>query len=143
MIPDSTSKHACFMISTNCKSAIDHSTGATGAFMIIDSIVALREDTPSNMARLDGKAGPLHSKVTGKEHFVSRNGGTPYAVVQIETWNPSTPVQKMNNLHQLFAAHSELDSCCLFLFTDKGADHNPTFAEVILCEAQLFMDRRL
>jgi hypothetical protein len=49
----------------------------------------------------------------------------------------------MNNLAQLFDEHDELDSCCLCLFTDKGADHNPTHFEVILIEAKLFMDRKL
>jgi len=131
------------MISTNEKSAIDHSTGATGAFLVIDSIVRLSEDTTNNAARLQGKSAPLRSKITGEEKLVSRNGGTPYAVIQLECWNASTPTQKINNLYQLFNSHPELDSCCMFLFTDKGSDHNPTHFEVILREAQMFMDRKL
>jgi hypothetical protein len=110
-IPDNTSKHACFQICTNQKSAIDHSTGTPGAFLVIDTFVKLTEDTPGNEARELGKAASLKSKVTGKETLVSRNGGVPFAVLQLEPWNPSTPTQKLNNLHQLYAAnHNQLDS---------------------------------
>jgi hypothetical protein len=52
----------------------------------------------------------LRPKITGEEKLVSRNGGKPYALIQLECWNPSTPMQKTNNLHQLFDAHPELDS---------------------------------
>ena len=109
-IPDQTTKHCCFMISTNVKSATDHSAGATSAFLVIDSVVRLSEDTDANEARLQGRSAPLRSRVTGKEKLVSRNGGVPYAIIQLETWNPSTPTQKTNNLHQLFENHPELDS---------------------------------
>lgn len=112
--------------------------------MVIDSIVKLTEDTDANAARLKGSAPKLKSKVTGEERLVSRNGGIPYAVLQLEDWNPSTATQKLNNLHQIFEAHpAELDSCCVFLFTDKGADHNPTHYEVMLREAEMFLDRKL
>lgn len=79
--------------------------------MVIDSIVKLTEDTPSNAARLCGDLPPLRSNVTGKEKLVSRNGGVPFAVLQLEPWNPSTGSQKINNIHQLFEAYpTQLDS---------------------------------
>ena len=83
-IVDNVSKHCCFMICTNEKSGLDHSTQTTGAFLIIDSVVRLLEDTAANTARLAGKAAPLRSKVTGEEKLVSRNGGKPYTVIQLE-----------------------------------------------------------
>ena len=99
------------MICTNEKSGLDHSCGkTTGAFLVIDSIVRLSGDIVANVARLAGKAQPLRPKITGEEKLVSRNGGKPYALIQLECWNPSTPMQKTNNLHQLFDAHPELDS---------------------------------
>jgi hypothetical protein len=142
-IPDNTSKFATFSVCTNKKSAIDHSTGQPGAFLIIDSIVRLLEDTAPNRARLAGTAPALKSRITGDEKLVSRSGGKPYAIIQLEPWNPSTATQKVNNVCQLLEAHSELDACCMAFLTDKGADHNPTHFEPMLMEAILFFERRL
>lgn len=110
-VVDSTSKTQCFQICTNRKTGGDHSCGKkTGPAIIIDSIVKLSIDTPSNTARLAGSAPPLKSDFTTEERLVSYNGGVPFAVLQLEDWNPSTPTQKMNNLHQVLDANPELDS---------------------------------
>lgn len=82
---------------------------------MIDSIVRLTEDTAPNAARAEGKAPSLkRSKFDAEDteqKLVSRNGGVPFAVLQLEPWNPSTPTQKMNNLNQLIEEHpTELDS---------------------------------
>jgi hypothetical protein len=99
---------------------------------MIDSIVRLSEDTLMNRERLEGKRKPLQ-QFGGMEVLVSRNGGFPNAVVQAERYNPSTACQKVNNLEQLWTASPEdWDKCALFFYSDKGADHNPEFLEVIL-----------
>lgn len=101
------------------------------------------EDTAPNRARLAGAAPPLKSKLTGAEKLVSRSGGKPYAVIQLEKWNPSTATQKVNNVLQLLEAHQELDACCMAFLTDKGSDHNPTHFEPMLMELMLLLDRGL
>lgn len=141
-IPDNTSKCACFHICTNMKSAIDHSTGSTGAFLVIDSLVRLSVDTAPNRARATEATPPLKSNITGEERLVSFNGGRPFAVLQLEHWNPSTPTQKINNLEQVLKEHPELDSCQIFPFTDKVSDHNPCHFEAWLRYAQFFMTRK-
>ncbi|GAQ93096.1 hypothetical protein KFL_012960010 [Klebsormidium nitens] len=135
-VSTSTGKHRVFHIATNKKVAPDHDARSKtpDSNIIIDSIVRLSLDTRMNAERLEGRRAPLvhHG---GKQVLVSRNGGVPFAVLQAEKYSPSTAAQKVNNLAQLRALDLEAwDRCSFSLFTDKGADRNPEFFEVILCE---------
>lgn len=84
--------------------------GSPGAFLVIDSIVKLSVETTANEARLAGKAPSLKSDFSTEERLVSYNGGQPFAVLQLELWNPSTPTQKFNNIHQILESDPQLDS---------------------------------
>jgi len=110
--------------------------------LVIDSLVRLRLDTAANKARARGEGRALQNDF-GNERVVSCTGGEPFAVLQNEMWNPSTPTQKANNVEQLLTARPDMDSCCVFFFTDKGADHNPTHFEVLMRHAELFLRRKL
>lgn len=127
-------------VCTNHKTAPDHDTHSktSDSNIIIDSIVFLSTDTVMNRERLEETRRPLE-QFGGKQEFVSRNGGRPFAVLQAERNNPSTAAQKMNNVDQLWEAQPEVfDSCSWFHYTDKGPDHNPEIREVILTQVAFF-----
>jgi hypothetical protein len=98
-----------FMIQTNAKQgpSKDCNTGATDSNIIIDSIVALELDTKPNQDRAAGKK-PMLKRHGGKSEVQSRNGGQPFAVIQIERYNPSDACQKINNMHQLKLSHPQV-----------------------------------
>ena len=108
--------------------------------LVIDSMVWLTTDIEANKKRLAGKLPPL--KRRRGTALISRNGGVPFAVLQIEHFSPSTPPQKANNYLQLCDKYGHLfNRCHHWLFTDKGPDRNMEYDEVKMVWARALMMR--
>ena len=109
--------------------------------LVIDSMVWLTTDIDANKKRLAGKLPPL--KRRRGTALVSRNGGIPFAVLQIEHFSPSHPPQKANNYLQLCDKYPHLfNRCHHWLFTDKGPDRNVEYDEVKMVWARALQKRR-